>query len=308
MNKVLVIGSRGMLGQELVKIFRKDKSFEVVGWDKEDIDITDPKQVNKKIGALKPGLILNAAAYNAVDKCEDPKEFKLAKKLNGEAPGHLAKVAKKIKATLVHYSTDYVFDGQPDINLEPAGCSHSCGSCKLHESYKPEIGFKEDAKPKPVSNYGKSKLLGEKAVQKEKGRYYIIRLSKLFGASGKSEGTKKSFFDVMLTADRKNKSVKVIDEETSCFTFAPDLAKKTKEIVEAQKPFGIYHVTNSDACTWYEAVVELYRQAKIKTAVISIGADEYPRPAKRPFISTLLNTKLNPMRSYKDALKEYLKK
>lgn len=308
MNKVLVIGSRGMLGQELVKAFRKDKSFEVVGWDKEEIDIADPKQVQKKIGALKPDLILNAAAYNAVDKCEDPKEFKLAKKLNGEAPGFLAKAAKKNKAVLVHYSTDYVFDGQPEIDLEPKGCTHSCGTCQLHSGFQPEIGFDESAKPKPISNYGKSKLLGEKAVQKEKGKYYIIRLSKLFGQSGKGDGAKKSFFDVMLEAGRKNKEVKVIDEEMSCFTYAPDLAKKTKEIVESKKPFGVYHVTNSDACTWHEAAVELYKQAGLKTKIISISADDYPRPAKRPFISTLLNTKLNPMRSYKEALRDYLKK
>jgi dTDP-4-dehydrorhamnose reductase len=313
MKTILIIGSEGMLGQELVKTFKKDKDYSVIAWDKKEIDITDPKQVNKKIGELKPSIILNAAAYNAVDKCEDPKEFKLAKKLNGNAPQYLAKVAKKLKATLVHYSTDYVFDGQPEVDLEPAGCSHSCGSCQLHESFVPEIGFKEDAKPKPISNYGKSKLLGEKAVQKEKGKYYIIRLSKLFGEAGKSECSKKSFFDVMLEAGRlvrsgKNKEVKVIDEETSCFTYAPDLAKKTKEILEAQKPFGIYHVTNGDPCTWHEAVVELYKQAKLKTKVIPVSADEFLRPAKRPFISTLLNTKLNPMRSYKEALRDYLKK
>ncbi|TAK96429.1 dTDP-4-dehydrorhamnose reductase [Patescibacteria group bacterium] len=311
MQKILIIGAKGMLGQELVKVFRRDKQYAVTAWEMADLDVTNQKQVAQKVGKLKPNLILNTAAYNAVDKCEaDQKEFALAKKLNGVAPGYLAAVAKKIGATLIHYSTDYVFDGSPEIDLEPAGCTHSCGSCHLHESADqrslPEIGFREDAKPKPINNYGKSKLMGERAVQKEKGKYYIIRLSKLFGLPGKSESAKRSFFDMMLEAGKKNKEVKVIDEETDCFTYAPDLAKKTKEIIEAKKPFGVYHVTNSGVCTWYEAVQELYRQAKLKTKIIPISGEELPRPAKRPFISTLINTKCNPLRSWQAALKEYL--
>jgi dTDP-4-dehydrorhamnose reductase len=169
------------------------------------------------------------------------------------------------------------------------------------------LGYDEGAKPHPVSNYGKSKLAGEKAVQKNIKKYYLIRTSKLFGKSGKTEDAKKSFFDLMLELGRKNKEVRVIDEETSCFTYASDLAKKTKEIIDSKKPFGIYHVVNSDPCTWYEAVLELYKQAKIKTKVIPVLSSEFPRPAKRPFYSILINTKLNPLRSYKDALKEYLK-
>jgi dTDP-4-dehydrorhamnose reductase len=323
-NKILIIGSKGMLGQELVKVFSNDKNNEVIAWDKEDLDITNEKEVKEKISELKPQIIINAAAYNAVDKAEEPKEFEIAKKINGEAPGYLAKTAKKIDAVLVHYSTDYVFDGEPEIP-EPQGCHHNCGSCGLHEGFEPKIGFDETAKPNPINNYGKSKLLGEQAVQSNSEKYYIIRLSKLFGKPAEALGAKKSFFDVMLEAGKKNKGVhpvksplkrgatksqfdgvKVIDEETSCFTYAPDLAVKTREIITAEKPFGIYHVVNSDPCTWYEAVLELYQQAKIKAEVIPIMASDFPRPAKRPYYSVLLNTKLNPLRSYKEALREYL--
>jgi len=308
MQKILIIGSKGMLGQELVKTFKKDKDYKVIAWDREDIDISKEKEVSKKIGFTKPNIIINAAAYNAVDKCEeDKKEYKLALEINGKAPGYLAKSAKKNKAVLVHYSTDYVFDGEPEIP-EPAGCSHSCASCSLHQGFAPEVGFDETAKPAPISNYGKSKLMGEKEVAKNMKSYYIIRLSKLFGSPAMGEGAKRSFFDVMLEVGKKNEEVKAVDEETSCFTYAPDLAKKTKEIIDAKKPFGIYHIVNSDPCTWYEAVVELYRQAKIKIKIIPVDGNEFPRPAKRPFYSVLINTKLNPMRSWKEALKEYLKR
>ena len=308
MKKILIIGSKGMLGQELVKTFKKDSDYKVIGWDKEDIDIASEKEVSKKIDIIKPAIIINAAAYNAVDKCEeDKKEYELAKKINGLAPGYLAKTAKKLKATLVHYSTDYVFNGQPEI-AEPTGCTHSCSSCDLHEGFQPEIGFCEDDKPFPISKYGETKLLGEQEVQKNMKNFYIIRSSKIFGKPALSEGAKKSFFDVMLEVGKKNKEVKVVDEETSCFTYAPDLAKKTKEIIDAKKPFGIFHVTNGGPCTWYEATVELYKQAGIKTKVVPVDSSAFPRPAKRPFYSVLINSKLNPMRDYKEALKEYLKK
>jgi dTDP-4-dehydrorhamnose reductase len=308
-KKILIIGAKGMLGQELVKVYKRDKDCEVLVWDREELNITDHKQANKKISELKPQVIINAAAYNAVDEAETKNGFDAAKKINGLAPGYLAKAAKKSGAILVHYSSDYVFNGEPEIP-EPTGCAHQCGSCSLHQDFVPQIGFDENAKPKPISNYGKSKLLGEKEVAKNTKEFYIVRLSKLFGKPAQSEGAKKSFFDVMLKLGKNppagGKRIKAVDEEMACFTYAPDLAKKTKEILDAKKPFGIYHVVNSSPCTWYEAVVELYQQAKIKTKIIPVGADEFPRPAKRPYYSVLLNTKLNPMRDWKEALKEYL--
>lgn len=297
-----------MLGQELARIFRADKDYAVAAWDKKELDITDQKQVQEKISKLKPEIIINAAAYNAVDACEkNKKEYELAKKVNGLAPGHLAKVAKKLDAILVHYSSDYVFNGMPEIP-EPKGCTGSCGSCGLHQGFVPQIGFDEDSIPDPIQKYGKTKLMGETAVQKNCENYYLIRTSKLFGKPAKAKDAKKSFFDIMLALGRKQKEVRVVDEETSFFTYVPDLAKKTKEIIEANKPFGIYHVTNSGACTWYEAVVELYKMAKIRTKVVPIGSEEFPRLAKRPYVSCLLNTKLNPLRSYKLALRDCLKK
>ena len=303
-----------MLGQELVRFFKKDKELEVTAWDQEELDITKEKDVLKKISVLHPDVIINSAAYNAVDKCEeDKKEFELAKKINGIAPGYLAKAAKKNKAILVHYSSDYVFDGQPRIP-EPAGCTHSCSTCALHDGFVPEVGFSEDDKPAPINNYGKSKLLGEKEVAKNTKEFYLIRTSKIFGKSAKGKNSKRSFFDTMLEVGKSASwrtpvgEVKVVDDETSCFTYAPDLAKKTKEIIDSKKPFGIYHVSNSGPCTWYEAAIYLYKIAKIKVKTIPVEGGAFPRPAKRPFYSVLVNTKLNPMRSWQEALKDYLGK
>jgi len=147
-EKIVIIGAQGMLGQELVKVFKRDKEYAVFAWDKKEIDpvrsplrtrngkrskwftsngvdITQEKKVKNKISKLRPSVIINAAAYNAVDKAEDAKEYSFAKKVNGLAPGYLAKAAKEIGAVLVHYSTDYVFDGNPDIP-EPEGCAHAC--------------------------------------------------------------------------------------------------------------------------------------------------------------------------------------
>ncbi|MCK9379335.1 MAG: NAD(P)-dependent oxidoreductase [Candidatus Moranbacteria bacterium] len=308
MKKILIIGSNGMLGQELVDVFGDDEDCNVVAWNRENIDITDSTQIEMKLKEVKPNVIINATAYNAVDKCEeDEKEYETAKNINGKAPGYLAQIAKEMGAIFVHYSSDYVFGKEMPPIPEPTGCTGSCASCGLHNDYIPEIGFDEEVEPSPVNKYGKTKLMGEKSVQKKGEKYYIIRTSKIFGKPGATESAKKSFFDVMLEVGKKNKEVKVVDEETSCFTYAPDLARKTKEIVEAKKEFGIYHVVNSDPCTWYEAVLELYKIKKIKTEVIPVSGDEFPRPAMRPFFSVLLNTKLNPLRSWKEALGEYLK-
>ena len=306
MSRILLLGSTGRLGRVLLGRLL-EAGYEVEAPNRRDLDLMRPDRIADFALSLKPNIIINAAAYNNVDEAEKSQTgFELAKKINGKAPGYLAKVAKKIGATLVHFSTDYVFDGSPEMP-EPTGCSHNCNSCGLHEGYVPQIGFDEKAKPNPINNYGKSKLMGEQEVQKNIKKYYLIRLSKLFGKPATSEEAKKSFFALMLELGKKNKEIKSVDEETACFTYAPDLAKKTKEILDAKKAFGIYHVTNADPCTWYEAVLELYRQAKIKTKVIPVLGEEFPRPAKRPYYSVLLNTKLNPMRSYKEALSEFLK-
>lgn len=281
-TKVLIIGAKGNLGQELVKIFSADEKYEVIGWDKEEINITNRERVAEKIAEEASQIIINAAAYNAVDNCEEPAEFEIAKKINGEAVGFLAEAAKKSGAIMIHYSTDNVFDG------------------------KKEDGYTEDDEPNPVSCYAETKYLGEKLLQKNTDRYYLIRTSRIFGRPGSSETSKESFIDLMFRLGRERESLEVVDEESSCFTYAPDLAKATKELIKQKKPFGVYHITNSGAYTWYSAAVNIFGIAGIDVRVIPIVAEKFTRPAKRPKYSILLNTKLPPLRSFEEALKEYL--
>jgi len=303
MKKVLIIGNKGMLGQELVKLLLSsisgEKDYEVIGWDLNEIDITDEPKARKKIITLAPEIIINAAAYNAVDKAEDLVEFELAKKLNGLAPGYLATIAKDLGAVFVHYSTDYVFDGQK------------------------EKGYLENDEPSPLSNYGRSKLMGEQEVlhiggyaelgqshSQRGGKFYIIRLQKLFGRPAQSSLAKKSFFETMLFLAQIKKEIEVVDEDLSNFTYAPDLAKQTEYLIKNNFPSGIYHITNEgNPTTWFGAVKILFEMAGIKDVkLIPVSGNKFTRPAKRPKYSILWNTKLPPLRPWPEALKEFLGK
>lgn len=283
-KKVLIIGAKGMLGQELVRCFSAEEKFEVLAWDRDDVDITDEVQLEKKIVSENPDVIINAAAYNAVDKAEeDEKEFALAKKMNAEAPKKLAQIAKKIDATFVQYVTDYLFDG------------------KRGE-------YAEDAEVSPISNYGISKAMGEKNVQEVGGKFYLIRISKLFGKPAKSESAKKSFFDVMLKLAEEKDELQVVDGEKSCFTYVPDLAQATKNLLEGDYEYGIYHLINEGAVTWYEGLVVLFELAGIENVKLRpVGVDAFPRPAKRADSTVLVNTKFPKLRGYEEAIKDWLK-
>jgi dTDP-4-dehydrorhamnose reductase len=272
-----------MLGQDLVKVFENDMNWEVFGYDRESVDITSEESLRKIIDQDKPNAVINASAYNAVDRCEtDEIEYELAKKINGYGPGILAKIGKEKNIPIIHYSTDYVFDGD-----------------------KGE--YNENEKPNPISNYGRSKLLGEEEVAKNTDSYYLIRSSKLFGSPGSSAMAKRSFFDSMIELSKDNSVLKIVDEEKSCFTYTPDLALETKKIIEEKIPYGIYHVINEGACTWFEAADFLFKLAKIDIETVPVPSSEFPRPAKRPKSSVLINSKLKPLRNYQDALVDYMK-
>jgi len=305
-QKVVILGSLGMLGQALTDLFTHDSQYEVIAWDKEDIDVTNFELLREKLIGVKPAIILNCVAYNAVDLCEENDEaYARALMLNRELPLELAKISNDLGAVLVQYSTDYVFDGTIEDKKTGGGCgSSSCCGGNCHGGGAK--GYGEGAFPNPVSRYAESKVAGEEMVMMNAKQYYIIRLSKLFGEPAKSAEGKKSFFDVMLEAGKTKEEVQVVDGEKSCFTYAPDLAMATKDLIEDRDDWGIYHLPNTGAVTWYEAVQELYHQAGLTTKIIPVTPDAFPRPAKRPAFSALINTKRPPLRRYEVALAEYL--
>lgn len=279
--KILILGAQGNLGAQLVKMF---KDYEVLAWDRIEADFLDFPQLLTKLDFAQPDLIINAAAYNAVDKCEEVEEEKaLAIKLNTDLPDQLAVWCQKNHKILVQYSTDYVFSGSED---------------------KKE--FSEIDQPNPINVYGQTKFGGEVAVSSSGADYYLIRVSKLFGPAGSSEYSKKSFFDIMLGLASKNPELSVVDEELSCFTYTPDLAVATRELIESQQPFGIYHLINEGASTWYDGVLELKKIVGFTAEIKPVSGDFLTRPAKRPQFSVLQNTKVPHLRPYQEALKEYL--
>ncbi len=267
-----------MLGQELVNTYA---DHEVVAWDREDCDVLDADVCDAKVRELAPELLINAIGYNAVDLAEGEGED-MANKINGEVPGRLARLASDLDIPFVHYGTEYVTDGE---NVD---------------------GYTEDAEMNPLSVYGRSKLAGENAVMEVGGKGYVIRLSRLFGKPATSEAGKKSFIDIMLTLAATKDHLDLVDEEESSPTYAPDLAKRTREIVENHPP-GLYHAANSGSCTWYGFAQEIFRLKGVTIDITPVSGKMFPRPAERPMYSVLLNTKLPPMRPWQEALEDYLK-
>ena len=282
---ILILGGQGNLGTQLNEALRAD--YEVVSWDREELDVLDFSLLSRKIRDLKPFLIINAVAYNAVDKCEDQAEYALALKLNGDLPGVLADLSLELGAVLIHYSTDYVFNGTED-----------------------KQDFRENETPNPLNKYGVSKAQGEREIEKRAPaglKYYLIRTSKLFGPRGASPQAKASFFDIILNLAQDKKELTVVNEELSCFTYTPDLAAATKRLWELEVPSGIYHLINEGPCTWYEAAQELFRIKKREIVIRKIRGEDLQRPARRPKYSVLLNTKVKKLRPGKLALQEYLR-
>lgn len=282
--KILILGGQGNLGTQLVKVFSAD--FETVSWDRSDIDVLDFSLLSEKIDETAPDLIINAVAYNAVDKCEEKAEYDLALRLNADLPAVLADIALRQQATLIHYSSDYVFSGTEE---------------------KKE--FAEYDTPNPINKYGESKFAGEREILKRAERglnFYLIRTSKLFGPKGASPAAKPSFFDIMFSLAQDKKEITVVNEELSCFTYTPDLAAATKRLWELEAPYGIYHLVNEGACTWFDGAKTLFDLKKMDVKIRAVRSENLLRAARRPKFSVLRNLKVKKMRHWQEALKEYI--
>lgn len=272
MFKVLVTGAKGQVGSELVKAV--PAGFTVIGLGSAELDITDVQQVKAAMAQHKPNLIINAAAYTAVDKAESDSETAFA--VNEKAVALLAQAAHEADIPLFHISTDYVFDGTSSVP------------------------YKETDPVNPQSVYGASKLAGEQALERTHTKHIILRTSWVFGATG------NNFVKTMLRLGKERDELSVVADQHGCPTSARSIADvlwklADKYAQENSLPWGIYHFSNSPACTWYEFACEIFEQA-VKAGILekapvvnAITTADYPTPAKRPSWSVMDCTKIEGM-------------
>lgn len=284
MKKVLIVGCNGQLGHELKN--KIENKYELILTNRTNLDITNVAETVKFIKDNKPDIVINCAAFTAVDLCEEKEEE--AYKANAIGPKNLAIAAKKVNAKLVHISTDYVFDGE--------------GIKDCDENLRP---YHELDKPNPQSAYGRTKLAGEKFVMENCKKYFIIRTAWLYG-----EG--KNFVRTMINLSKTNDVVRVVNDQIGCPTSTEELGNMIEKLVETEE-YGIYHGTCEGHCSWHDLTGEIYKLMNIKTKVIPVTTEEFPRPAMRPKYSVMENKKLNELgiyrfRNWQDALKIYLDK
>ncbi|MGE5329782.1 MAG: dTDP-4-dehydrorhamnose reductase [Deltaproteobacteria bacterium] len=277
--RILVTGAEGQLGTEFVKAgleFARIKSnFEIYGFNKKSLDITNSEQIKECFENVKPDVVINCAAYTNVDGCESNEEA--AYEINAKGVGLLAGECLKWDCAFVHISTDYVFDGT-----------------------KGQEYFEFDT-PNPLNVYGKSKLAGEEIVKTLLKKFYIVRTSWLYGQG-------KNFVHTMLELSKTKDNIEVVNDQIGCPTYASELAMAIIALLNT-KEYGIYHITNSGYCSWYELACKIFEIKNIKTNVIPIDTMKLNRPAKRPGFSVLGNARMKyKLRNWDVALKEYLTK
>ncbi len=265
MKTILVTGSNGQLGSEIKELSKKITNFNFIFTDVEELDITKFDAIDKLFSNNKINFIVNCAAYTNVDKAET--DYKNAELINVYAVKNLAKISNKYKCSLIHVSTDYVFDGNS------------------------KIPYKENDKTNPQSAYGKSKLLGEKEAEKA-NKHIIIRTAWLYSSFG------NNFVKTMLRLGKEKEEISVVADQIGSPTYAADLASTILSIIKLSNndennfKTGIYHFSNEGICSWQEFAAEIMKQKKLNCKVKPISSSEFPTPTKRPNYSLLDKTKI----------------
>ena len=288
--RVLVTGINGQLGYDVVKELQ-NRNHTPIGVDREDMDLTSPEQIKECIQNVKPEVIIHCAAYTAVDAAEDNEE--LCRRVNALAVKDIAECAKELDIPMVYISTDYVFNGKKGIETED--------KMSNKDNYKECL---ENDNTNPVNLYGKTKLEGELYVRELLEKYYIVRISWVFGENG------NNFIDTMLRLSKDRSELNVIDDQIGSPTYTKDLAPLLVDMIETDK-YGTYHATNDGFCSWYEFAREIFNIANIDITVNPIPTSQYPTRAARPINSKMSKQKLidngfSKLRSWNDALKDYI--
>lgn len=277
--KIIVIGSTGQLGTDLMKVLKS--KHETIGLTHKEIEVTDYKSC-QIIKDFRPDVVINTAAFIKVDQCEEEPLKTFA--VNTVGAKNITEVSKEVKATTVFISTDYVFDGSKS---EP---------------------YTEEDVPNPINTYGISKLAGEFCT-KQNPKHYVIRVASLFGVAGAS-GKGGNFVETMIAKAKANEPIKVVDDMWMSPTYTKDAAEAIKKIIELNVLYGVYHVTNRGYCSWFEFAKEIFKITGLNPNLTPTKTEQLQMKAKRPRFSALKSTKLPRygilMRSWKEALREYL--
>lgn len=277
--KVVVTGAKGQLGTDVVHLLA-DRGYEVYGYGREELDITNFDQVKQVIAEVRPDVVIHAAAYTKVDLAESEPEQAFL--INAYGTRNVAVASEAVGAKLVYISTDYVFDGTAN---EP---------------------YNEFAPTNPLSVYGKSKLAGEQFVRDLHSKFFIVRTSWVYGKHG------NNFVKTMLKLAQERDELMVVHDQVGCPTYTVDLANCILELIQTEK-YGVYHVSNSGRCSWYEFAKAIFEEAGIKVKVNPCTTKDFPRPAPRPAYSVFehMALRLNgfkAMSNWRDSLRVFLGK
>ena len=277
--KVLVTGVKGQLGYDVVRELQK-RGHEAVGVDIDEMDITDAAAVERVMTEVQPDAVIHCSAYTAVDRAEE--DIEICRRVNVDGTENIAQICKKLNCKMLYLSTDYIFSGDGERPWEP------------------------DDEASPLNAYGQSKYDGELVLKKYVEKYFIVRISWVFGING------NNFIKTMLRLGRENGAVKVVDDQIGSPTYTYDLARLLVDMIQSDR-YGAYHATNEGICSWYEFAKEIFRAAGMdNVSVTPVKSGEFPVKAKRPKNSRMSKEKLvtngfSLLPAWQDAVARYIK-
>jgi dTDP-4-dehydrorhamnose reductase len=279
--RVAVIGANGQLGTDLCRVFAGQK-VSVLPLTRREIDVSDSTQVDRVLGALQADVVISTAAFHKVEECEKQPAQSFA--VNAVGPRNLALACRQSNAVLVHFSTDYVFDGS-----------------ERHP-------YAESDLPRPLNVYGVSKLAGEHMARLTWERHFVVRTCGLYGVAG-SAGKGGNFVETMLKKAGEGAPIRVVDDQVLTPTFTGDIAEALSKLIRTEA-YGLYHVSAEGECSWYEFARKLFELEKLKVDLRPVSSTEFASPVQRPAYSVLSKQKLSQlgivMKTWQEGLASYL--
>lgn len=285
MKDIVLLGANGQLGTDIQKVFSAARDYKILTVFRENLDVQNTETIGDTLNKLPDfDYLINCTSYHKTDECEDYPEKSFV--INSIAVSELAKFCNQKGKILFHISTDYVFDG-----------------CR-------NLPYKESDCPNPLNVYGVSKVAGENFIKAYHDKYFIFRVSSLFGTAGAS-GKGGNFVETMIRLAKEGKPLKVVNDQIMSPTHTIDIAKVIRTFIEQDiSEYGIYHCSGEGQCSWYEFAKEIFDQLNMEVDLSGVSHNEYKTKAERPNYSVLDNSKINniyPMPFWKESLTDYLK-